>query len=187
MKVRAFFALRLPDRVSRQLSNFADELCEFDRGLDAHWVDSSSFHLTLCFLGEISIDQVEELQSRAQEILSSAPFSVQLDRIGYYAVSPKLSVIAAMARLDSDIAALHNQMVQVATDCGVEYTERDFLPHVTLARLPSDNQFSLDAEQPVLDLNLPADSIVLLQSRPGEKGSVYTPLFEIELPQPVAN
>ncbi len=181
MNVRAFFALRIPDKITRQLSNFADELCEFDKGLDAHWVDSSNYHLTLCFLGQISIDQVEQLESRVSQILEQPRFSVQLDHIGYYALSPKLSVVAAMVSEQQEIADLHDQIVQIAADCGIEYTERNFVPHVTLARLPSDNRFAADADLPDLDLNLPADAIVLLQSRPGEKGSIYTPLFEVDL------
>jgi 2'-5' RNA ligase len=83
---------------------------------------------------------------------------------------------------------LHQSLVDIAIESGLDYDEKNFLPHITLARLPSDNQFELDTEQlPQLDLSLPADAIVLMQSRPGEQGSIYTPLFEIDLPLAMAN
>ncbi|HSG04642.1 MAG TPA: RNA 2',3'-cyclic phosphodiesterase [Marinobacterium sp.] len=188
MNVRAFFALRVPERVTRKLADYADELCQFDRGLEAHWVDSSSYHLTLCFLGDVSLEQVEELEERTREAINANRFSVALDQIGYYAVNPRLSVVAAMTSEQQEVAELHDCLVDVATAAGLKYDEKNFLPHITLARLPSENQFELDTDQlPKLDLSLPADAIVLMQSRPGEQGSIYTPLFEIDLPLPRAN
>lgn len=188
MNVRAFFALRVPERVTRKLADYADELCQFDRGLEAHWVDSSSYHLTLCFLGEVSLEQVEELEERTREVISASRFNVSLDHIGYYAVNPKLSVVAAMTSEQQEVSELHQSLVDIAVESGLDYDEKNFLPHITLARLPSDNQFELDTEQlPQLDLSLPADAIVLMQSRPGEQGSIYTPLFEIDLPLTLAN
>jgi len=107
MNVRAFFALRVPERVTRKLADYADELCQFDRGLEAHWVDSSSYHLTLCFLGEVSLEQVEELEERTREALNAKRFNVSLDHIGYYAVNPKLSVVAAMTSEQNEVDELH--------------------------------------------------------------------------------
>lgn len=188
MNVRAFFALRVPDRVTRKLADYADELCQFDKGLQANWVDSSSYHLTLCFLGEVSLEQIELLEQRTTEALNAKRFNVVLDHIAYYAVNPNLSVVAAMASAQPELGDLHQTLVDIAVGCGLSYDDKDFLPHVTLGRLPAQNQFELDTDQlPALDLSLPADAIVLMQSRPGEQGSIYTPLFEIDLPLVLAN
>lgn len=188
MNVRAFFALRVPERVTRQLADYADELCQFDRALEAHWVDSSSYHLTLCFLGDVSLDQVELLEMRTREAVRARRFLLRLDHIGYYAVNPHLSVVAAMTSEQQEVSDLHDSLVSLALESGLDYDETNFLPHVTLARLPADNQFALDNDQlAALDLNLTADAIVLMQSRLGENGSIYTPLFEVELPAVDAN
>ena len=183
MKLRTFFALRVPERLARDLANFSDELCEYDRGLDALWVDSSGYHLTLSFLGDIDLDQVELLESRVRDVSLGQRFDVQLDHIGYYAVNPSLSVVAAMTAQQEELIRLQQSLVDIATDVGIELDDRNFMPHVTLARLPSQSRFAIESELPKIDKHLPADSVVLLQSRPGEKGSIYTPLFEVELPR----
>ncbi|MEY3038828.1 MAG: hypothetical protein RL143_1395 [Pseudomonadota bacterium] len=165
MKLRTFFALRVPERLARDLANFSDELCEYDRGLDALWVDSSGYHLTLSFLGDIDLDQVELLESRVRDISLGQRFDVQLDHIGYYAVNPSLSVVAVMTAQQEELIRLQQSLVDIATDVGIEL------------------DFAIESELPKIDKHLPADSVVLLQSRPGEKGSIYTPLFEVELPR----
>ncbi|MBV1787263.1 RNA 2',3'-cyclic phosphodiesterase [Marinobacterium sp. D7] len=183
MNIRAFFALPIPERVSRSLANYADALCEYDRGLDAHWVDSSSYHLTLCFLNEINLDQVQVLERAAQEALADmAGFHLPLDTLDYYPVNPHLSLVAALSSEPAGLAALQQRLAQVVKQCGIDYHEKGFRPHVTLGRLPSDNRFEVPECWPVLNEVVPVDSVVLFQSRPGERSSIYTPLFETRLP-----
>lgn len=182
MKIRAFFALPVPDRVARHLANYADTLCEYDRGLDAHWVDSSTYHLTLCFLDEITLDQVQELEARARgKLKQQSRFMVSIDTLAYYPVNPHLSLVAAMTGDPALLMELHAAMAGVAEQCGIRYRESGFKPHVTLGRLPADNRFVEPERWPDLHQLMPADSVVLYQSRPGERGSIYTPLFEISL------
>lgn len=182
MKIRAFFALPIPDRIARYLADYADTLGTYDRGLDAHWVDSSTYHLTLCFLDEITLDQVPELEARARSALrAKTSFMVSLDALSYYPVNPHLSLVAALTSDPTLLMALHKTMTEVATSCGVQYRDADFQPHVTLGRLPAENRFSVPDIWPQLQQVTPADAVVLYQSRPGERGSIYTPLFEIPL------
>ncbi|MBR9827252.1 MAG: RNA 2',3'-cyclic phosphodiesterase [Oceanospirillales bacterium] len=182
MKIRTFFALPIPERVARPLSDCADTLCEFDRGLDAHWVDSSNYHLTLCFLGDVTLEQVTELEQLSREELADQPgFMVPLDHLGYYRANPRLAVLAALTSDHAPLNALHERMVNIAKKAGIRYDERDFKPHVTLARLPAKNRFEVPECWPQPGLTTPADSVVLYQSRPGERGSIYAPLFDVHL------
>lgn len=181
MKLRTFFALRIPDRTARELANLSDELCQFDLGLDATWFDSSGYHLTLCFLGDVSLEQVEQLEKRANQIDFGNRFIVHLDQISYYAVNPRLSLIAAMSAHNDRLTTIHEQLVSLSEEVGIVRKDQNFMPHVTLARLPADNRFAVDRELPHIDHSLPADSIVLLQSTESDHGSVYKPLFEVPL------
>jgi 2'-5' RNA ligase len=181
VKLRTFFALRIPDRTARELANLSDELCQFDLGLDATWFDSSGYHLTLCFLGDVSLEQVEQLEKRANQIDFGNRFIVHLDQISYYAVNPRLSLIAAMSAHNDRLTTIHEQLVSLSEEVGIVRKDQNFMPHVTLARLPADNRFAVDRELPHIDHSLPADSIVLLQSTESDHGSVYKPLFEVPL------
>lgn len=182
MDIRAFFALPIPERVARSLADHADTLCEFDRGFDANWVDSDTYHLTLCFLGHITLEQVECLENCAREMLKDeTSFVVSLDTLSYYPVNSNLAVVAALTSFPEPLMQLHEKMIEVARQCGIDAQESGFKPHVTLGRLPGDNRFEAPACWPSLREVTPADSVVLYQSRPGERGSIYTPLFEIPL------
>lgn len=182
MNIRAFFALTLPDSVVRWLADHADTLCEFDRKTEVNWVDSDRYHLTLCFLGDINLNQVEELEKRAREKLADfSSFQVHINKAEYYKVNKKLALVAALPDLHEELQVLHELMINVATEAGLNYEEDDFKPHVTLGRLPGKNTFKAPKEWPALDMYSLADSVVLFQSKLGEDGSIYTPLFEIPL------
>lgn len=182
MNIRAFFALPIPERVARALADYADTLCEYDRGLDARWVDSDSYHLTLCFLGNITLEQVEALELKTREALAEViDFMIPLDDLIYYEAGSSRSVIAATTSEPTPLESLHNKLVDVARECGIKVADRAFKPHVTLGVLPDGNRFEVPDHWPVLKEVTAADSVVLFQSREGERGSIYTPLFEFEL------
>lgn len=182
MEIRAFFALALPGSVARWLADYADTLCQYDKQIEVNWIDAESYHLTLCFLGEIPLDQIDQLEAVARHKLADVrSFQVHIDTAGYYAVSQQLSVIAAMGHDDEELTSLNRTMMEIALESGIEFEEEDFEPHITLGRLPAKNKFVPPPEWPSLDLFSLADSVVLYQSKPGERGSIYTPLFEIPL------
>jgi RNA 2',3'-cyclic 3'-phosphodiesterase len=182
INIRAFFALKLNDQTVRRLSDHADTLCAYDRNMEVNWVESESYHLTLCFLGDIRISQVETLERLAREQLAQVdPFHVRLDAVDYYPVSQSLALVAALTQGSDELQLLHEQVVQVAAAAGIPCDDTDFKPHVTLGRLPADNRFDPPASWPELDLQSPASSVVLYLSKPGERGSLYTPLFEVPL------
>lgn len=182
MNIRAFFALPISERISRSLADYADTLCEYDRGLDAQWVDSSNYHLTLCFLNEITLEQVQQLERTVGGALAEIePFHVPLDTLDYYPVNPDLSLVAALTSEPAPLVALQQRLASAVAECGVRYHDKGFKPHVTLGKLPSNNRFEAPDEWPRLNETTPADAVVLFQSRPGERGSIYTPLFETRL------
>jgi len=182
MKIRAFFALTLPDAVVRWLADHADTLCEFDRKTEVNWVDSDRYHLTLCFLGDIELDKVDELERCARESLKEyTSFQVHINQTEFYRVNKGLSLIAALPDWSADLDHLHRLMTEVTQQAGVDYQEKSFKPHITLGRLPGKNKFKSPKQWPPVDLFSLADAVVLLQSKPCEDGSIYTPLFEIQL------
>ncbi|GGO82994.1 RNA 2',3'-cyclic phosphodiesterase [Marinobacterium nitratireducens] len=182
MNIRAFFALKLGDQTVRRLADQADSLCAYDRHMEVDWVDSESYHLTLSFLGDITLSQVERLERESRARLEGIePLQIQLNAFDYLSVSRQLAVVAAISDGSNELMEMHRLMVRVAAAAGVLHEETDFRPHVTLGRLEADNRFSAPESWPSLDLTFPASSVVLYQSKPGSHGSLYTPLFEVPL------
>lgn len=182
MSIRAFFALPLKLTVVRRLSDHADSLCHLDPKADVLWVDSDNYHLTLCFLGDVSLEQVNQLESLAAKVLLGQPsFQVQLQDFAYYPVNSHLSVIAAIAELTPELTELRQRLVSMLADVGIDTRQQDFKPHVTLGRLSANEPFNAPEVWPKMDLMSVADAVVLYQSKAGANGSIYTPLFEISL------
>ena len=187
MSIRSFFAIPLKSATIRRLADHADSLCGFELADQLRWSDSDSYHLTLCFLGDISLEQVAALELQAQQRLGAEPsLQVHLGSSGYLRVNDELSVVAAIADPQTALSKLQAQVAELVAEVGIDVDEADFRPHITLGRLPADAVAGTDQSWPGLDLLLLADSVVLYQSLPGESGSIYTPLFEIPLTDQVA-
>ncbi len=182
MSIRAFFALPLKSQVVRRLSDHADSLCRLDPRADVLWVDSDSFHLTLCFLGEIELELVNTLEELTADALSGLrPFQLSLQQFEHYQVNRQLAVIAAIADLSDALAEVRERLVPLIEDIGIDEHQQDFKPHVTVGRMQATEAFTASEEWPALDELAIADSVVLYQSKNGANGSIYTPLFEVPL------
>lgn len=182
MTIRSFFAIPLKPALTRRLADHADTLSVLDDHGVVSWTDADSYHLTLCFLGEITVDQVVALEQQVLEQLRGWPvFQLTLDRAEYFQVNDRLSLLAALTESRPELLALQQRMVELVNDAGIAVKDRDFTPHVTLGRLSPDAPFATPDLWPALNEPMCADAVVLYQSKPGAKGSVYTPLFDIRL------
>lgn len=190
MSIRSFFAIPLKHAAVRRLADHADSLgalgLQADRQGLLRWSDSDSYHLTLCFLGDISLDQVAELEQQAKEALQLlGSFQVQLQGSDYLQVNADLTLLAVLAQADEELSALQRQMAQVVERVGLYVDKSDFRPHITLARLKGSDSLDSPPGWPQFEMPLLADSVVLFQSLPSEHGSIYTPLFEVPLTAPL--
>tara|TARA_R110002167_G_scaffold26539_1_gene91404 strand:+ start:1546 stop:2160 length:615 start_codon:yes stop_codon:yes gene_type:complete len=182
MTIRSFLAVPLKRAAVLRLANFADTLGGFDSQRHVNWSDSSSYHLTLCFLGEISLDQVATLEHQARRLLrDQCSFQLHLDRVDYLQVNSELAVLAALSHCGPELIQLQQCVAEIAEQVGSPLDDDRYRPHVTLGRLPL-GAAAADAESwPLLDQSSLVDSVVLYQSKPGATGSIYTPLFDIAL------
>lgn len=182
MDIRAFFALPLKQTVVRRLADHADTLCPFDLEGAVQWVDSDNYHLTLCFLGNISLQQVATLeQSVGQCLRDTDAFQLKLNRGEYYRVNDELALLAALAHSCEELACLRKAVIEAIGAAGLCTRQQNFKPHVTLGRLNGGTAFRQPKSWPKLNLQSHVDSVVLYQSRAGANGSIYTPLFEVPL------
>lgn len=187
MTIRSFFAVPLKSGQVRRLADHADTLCgfdsDFDNGNRIQWTDSASYHLTLCFLGDISLEQVAALEQQTRQgFESQSLFSVPLSRSGYLQVNPELAVLAAQTDPEPELMRLQQRVAELVAKVGIEVEEADFRPHITLGRSSISAAGISDTQSwPRPDMRVQVDAIVLYQSKPGEHGSIYTPLFEIPL------
>jgi len=180
--IRTFFALRLRDPIARQLASYADSLALYDKKVEVQWVDSDNYHLTLCFLGDIAIEKVDEIASASKSLLSSkVSLNIHLEEIESYRSASDWTLLVAKTTTSDELSDLHSLVMTIAKNAGIDIGQYGFKPHITLGRLALGHSFITPEQWPKLDLYSLADAVVLFQSKLGARGSVYTPLVTVEL------
>ncbi len=182
--VRAFVALEVPDAVRSILAGGVDHLRS--RLPRARWVRSAGLHLTLKFLGESERGRLDRLATELRARLAGfGTVQVALAGGGFFPRPERARVawVGGTAEGASEVAAV---VEEAAAELGWKRERRGWTPHLTLARL--DRPWPGKAVEEYLAYwqaaLLPAFACreaVLLASRLGPGGAVYTPLERIPL------
>jgi 2'-5' RNA ligase len=172
-KQRLFFAL-WPDATLREQIAAAAEpvLAE----LQPHAVPVQNYHLTIAFLGAVSVATVPDVAAAARGI-RFAPFELVLQQGGYWQRS--CTAWLAPVSCPQALAALVGDLSNKLTDLGLALDNQQFRPHVTLAR----NAGAAASVQLATPVRWRVQSFVLLESTPGAAGPVYTVLEEFPAAQ----
>jgi len=171
---RSFVAIPMPEDAAARLANLV-------RGLPVgRKVREENLHLTLCFLGAVSDDGLEELHDALSSV-RSGPVEVRFDGLGVFGEEKPRAVWAAVAP-DPALVALQKQVERAARKAGVQPEARRFVPHVTLARLKGHREDAaplakfLGAKGAVSAPPVRAVAFSLMSSRLRPEGAVYEEL-----------
>ena len=125
---RLFVAVDLPEQIK-------DRLAQLCFGLpNARWVKSEQLHLTVRFIGDVDSTTFRDVREALHEV-NVAPFSVQLDGVGFFPPRGKPRVIWVGIQKSEPLVQLRNKVESVLVQTGLEPEGRKFSPHITLARL----------------------------------------------------
>lgn len=184
--VRSFICVEItnPDIVTL-LNNQISELGKYE---GVRSVKPSQLHLTLKFLGEISVKQLESVQNTITQIKCS-PFDICLKSMGCF---PNINRVRVIWIGITDGAEKLKQLARFVEDLlipiGFIKEKRPFSPHLTLARvkyLEKDQKESLihkieeSKELKIGTQNV--DRIILKKSTLTPKGAIYENLLEVPL------
>lgn len=125
---RLFLALWPEEEVRRRLSEVRDEAAARHPGRP---IEDANLHITLVFLGAVD-GQGRRCAEDAAGRVKAAPFTLVLDRLGYWRGPGVLWMGSAQApdELQALIAALQDGL----RGCGFDLDPRPFQPHITLLR-----------------------------------------------------
>jgi 2'-5' RNA ligase len=183
--LRLFVAVLLPDSWLTVLSDIQNRL--HDRAPRLRYVRPEGIHLTLKFLGEVSVDRVAAIERALDTAASrSTPFTLSLGSPGIFGPPRRPRVV--WIGIDGDRAGLGHVQQEVETamaSVGFRPDERGFSPHLTIARvperLPSGEVGGIAGA--VQSLSAPASpphtvtSFALMRSELGHGGARYTALI----------
>jgi RNA 2',3'-cyclic 3'-phosphodiesterase len=99
----------------------------------ARWIDATSFHITLRFMGDIDVGVGREVAYALQR-LEFKPFTLTLKNIDVFGGKNPHALIIHVGE-NEELRRLQQAQERLCQSFGLEPEQRKFIPHVTLARL----------------------------------------------------
>lgn len=191
--IRAFIAIDLTSDIIARLEGVIQELQKRIDPSAVRWVPVHNIHLTLKFLGNVSVTNLEVLQKLlSAESRSHEPFEISVGDLGAFPSARRPRVIWTGIQAPPDLETLQRAIESETARLGYAPEERPFTPHLTLGRV-SRNADSADARRisEVLDKlqvgflgAMRVDTVHLYRSDLKPGGAVYTRLFTTHLGLP---
>jgi 2'-5' RNA ligase len=129
---------------------------------------ASNVHLTLVFLGNVTVARLDELRAVAGRV-SGLTFSIMLDRLGWW--RHNRVAWAAPQETPEALQGLVMQLQEDLRNAGFTFDDRPvFAPHVTLLRNARCNEVEMPSLAP---LEWAADEFVLVKSATADSGAAY--------------
>jgi len=194
-QVRSFVAIELPEELKAGLTQLQAQLKSGEQPW-VKWVDPYSIHLTLKFLGNITVDRIGEITRAMEEAAQGIPpFQLTVKGLGVFPNLRRVQVawVGISGELDK-LSQLQQRIESNLARLGFAPESRPFTPHLTLARLR--DQASLDERQRFGQLiadarfeagyTIEVDTVSLMRSQLTREGAIYSRISSVGLKKPLS-
>jgi 2'-5' RNA ligase len=177
-KVRSFIAVNLNPEIEEYLTYLQVSLNVPETKIK--WVEKNNLHLTMKFLGYISLEQTELIKSELKEITSRySPFIIRLSsNIGVFPTykMPRIIWLGIKGGI-SELKELYNSIENKLSNKGFPQEDKDFSGHITIGRVKfirdKDNFIQILKRIEVNNLTQEVGSIDLMESKLTPSGPIY--------------
>ena len=188
--IRAFIAIDLSEEIQIHLEEVQKNYRAQLKHIPIRWVVPENIHLTLKFLGDVSISNLNLLTDMIQaEISSHHQFDISVGGSGAFPNNRQPRVIWIGVEAPTELAAIQNGIETTTARLGYTREERPFSPHLTLGRV-SRNISS--QEMKIISKTLDTtrvgflgitcvDKVHLYRSDLQPTGAIYTQIFSSSL------
>ncbi len=184
--VRTFIAIEMPHSVMEIVRQTQQVFRQ--AGIRLRWVRRENVHLTLRFLGDISIDAVPGIQHALERSAAETPaFSLQVKGIGAFpsVARPKVVWLGLQGQLQP-LEDLYRRLALSLSEVGIPSENRPFRGHLTIGRVKDriENEHFRSLMQRMSDVqseSFIADRLCFFKSDLTPGGAVYTPLAQAKI------
>jgi len=186
---RVFIAIELPARLRARIINHIDCLRSSVPEARASWIREDNLHLTLKFLGDIPVTNVEQLSAVASLAATKIePFEIFVDDCGAFPLRGQPRVLwIGIDDPSGKLSELNHALEDECANAGFAREPRVFHPHLTIARIrqPRGSR-QLAAVHKELGFNREAISVselTVIRSELPSEGARHTVISRHELGQ----
>ena len=185
--MRVFVACYFSESVTSEFVRLQERLRRIDASA-LRLTNEHKLHLTLSFFGEISEETTESLAAGLEEIGSQRPApTVRLSSVGMFPSSRRPRVVwVGLDEIVGSLRSLQSAIEARASELGLAREDREFTPHLTVARLRPRARLSERVVREIGELKVsPAESTIgeisLVQSILGAGGATHSVLSRFAL------
>lgn len=182
--VRAFIAIDIDEAIRQKLVAAQEQLEATGAGLKL--VEPPNIHVTMKFLGEIPEDKIPTVaEALARGAAGTGQFDIKVKGIGVFPDLRYIRVIwAGVAEGRNEVINLQQKIDRELGPLGFR-PERDFTPHLTIARVKTakrkEQLAAFVREMADVEFGVTrAQAVELKQSTLTPKGPIYSTLARIE-------
>ncbi len=166
---RLFTGIELPADIVRRLSMLRAGLS------GASWIDPENYHVTMRFVGDVTETEASDFADALADIRFDS-FELEVSGLGSFGGNKPRSLWAAV-KPSSTLQILQKAHERAARLAGFPPETRNFVPHVTLARLRNVSPYAaaeyLAGHGGFFSAPFPVSRFVLFSSRPNYGGGPY--------------
>jgi 2'-5' RNA ligase len=177
---RIFIAIELPASTRLRLKDHIDRLRDALPDARASWSREENLHLTLKFLGDTPVSQIETLSEVAKRAASNAiPFELIVSGVGAFPPRGQPRVLwIGIEDTSEQLGKLQQALEDECDKEGFARETRPFHPHLTIARLRkphgSRELAALHEEMGFETETVRASALVVVRSELRSEGSRHT-------------
>jgi RNA 2',3'-cyclic 3'-phosphodiesterase len=134
---RVFIAIELPTTLRARITEHIDRLRSTQPEVRASWLREDNLHLTLKFLGDVPVANIEQLSAAASISASKVePFEIVVEGCGAFPPRGQPRVLwIGIDDPSSNLAKLNLGLEDECAVAGFAREPRAFHPHLTIARI----------------------------------------------------
>lgn len=192
--LRAFIAIELTDEIQKRLEEITAMFKKQLDGVPIRWVPAGNIHLTLKFLGDVSMANIKILTDILKtEVAGHKPFEVSVGGAGAFPNNRHPRVIWVGVEAPPELAGVQSGVEAAMARIGYPREDRQFSPHLTVGRVSRNADLDdTRSISKVLETSRVGflgatcvQEICVFRSDLKPTGAVYTRIFSASLGQPV--